>query len=550
MDIVSLFSSSIFMITLAFLALVSLGLGQKEGFSAQVALITQSTLNATDIGGSVRVMRLDSFPRHQIALHFPCAESNMFATNCACHIRCRGRGCSDAVALCEKYKISHGCRYVLLRGGVHNPIATLKRVPTAVEARRLNLADYPSSIRELDLSRQVPGRLSKSLAMGASDRWSGLYSKAKRKRAASGIGPVLGDLVKTSGPTGAELVATLAGFYSGKASTLPHCPRQDPSTRVNTNNSTWKGIFLSSSISLVAVSYQAPRTLLNTMRSWRASGLLDLVAERIAILSDPFPQDLAIAAEHGFRIVEPKDISGSLMSKPNTLTIGAAFYYALKEASSEYVLFLENDFKMDETLPTSRTAAELLAAAGLLDRGIELVRLLSRKHQGCGTFKSCNHGGIHLDAENMMERRRNWFAFYCPADTADHANLEKHMSRCLQPSASFQSHDFPEFRCFTSWDSNWSLNAVLVKRRSMLEKKYPTGNGAPQARGGSSPGSRGSGGGGDEYKSIAEIGLEQHTANDGFESTMSYGVRWMRWKVPLCISYDGLFLHEEIETGA
>ena len=24
---------------------------------------------------------------------------------------------------------------------------------------------------------------------------------------------------------------------------------------------------------------------------------------------------------------------------------------------------------------------------------------------------------------------------------------------------------------------------------------------------------------------------------------------WQTWKVPICISYDGLFIHEEIETS-
>jgi hypothetical protein len=28
--------------------------------------------------------------------------------------------------------------------------------------------------------------------------------------------------------------------------------------------------------------------------------------------------------------------------------------------------------------------------------------------QGCGTFKSCDHTGIHLDADNPSERLRNW----------------------------------------------------------------------------------------------------------------------------------------------
>lgn len=458
--------------------------------------------------GEIEVMRLDAFPRNEIAMHFSCPESNMFATNCACHLRCRdGRTCSDAVAICEKYKTSHGCRYVLLRGGASNAIATLKRVPTEQELRSLDLSQYPTSMQKLQ----------------ASPKWSALRESARRKRAPSG--PMVGDLVRVSGPAGDRLLTTLRGQGPSKQA---HCISRGDTTRLS--NATWKRSLLTGSITLVALSYQSPRTLLNSMRSWNSSGLLGMVSERLAILSDPLPQDLAIASEHGFRIIEPRDIPNVRVSKPNTLTIGAAFYYALREATSDYVLFLENDFKMDTSLPLKRVALELVSAVGMLDRGAELVRLLSRKQQGCGTFKSCDHGGIHLDSSNMMERRRNWFAFYCPEDTTEHrGQVYRHMSVCLRE---------PEMRCFTSWDSNWSLNAALVKRKSMLEKKYPIGD-ADEGGGAVS-----------QSKSIAEIGLEQYANNDGFESTMSWGVRWMRWRVPLCISYDGLFLHEEIETGA
>ncbi len=37
---------------------------------------------------------------------------------------------------------------------------------------------------------------------------------------------------------------------------------------------------------------------------------------------------------------------------------------------------------------------------------------------------------------------------------------------------------------------------------------------------------------------------------DGFESVMAYGLPWQQWKVPICISYGGLFINEEIETAA
>ena len=50
--------------------------------------------------------------------------------------------------------------------------------------------------------------------------------------------------------------------------------------------------------------------------------------------------------------------------------------------------------------------------------------------------------------------------------------------------------------------------------------------------------------------SIADIGLRQYQSQDGFESVMAWGMPWQQWKVPICIAYDGLFIHEEIETAA
>jgi hypothetical protein len=36
---------------------------------------------------------------------------------------------------------------------------------------------------------------------------------------------------------------------------------------------------------------------------------------------------------------------------------------------------------------------------------------------------------------------------------------------------------------------------------------------------------------------------------DGFESVMAFSLPWQKWKVPICIAYQGLFIHEEIETS-
>lgn len=48
--------------------------------------------------------RIDDFPLDVVALHMSCEESNMFATNCACHIKCFDQTCKEAWQICEKYK--------------------------------------------------------------------------------------------------------------------------------------------------------------------------------------------------------------------------------------------------------------------------------------------------------------------------------------------------------------------------------------------------------------------------------------------------------------
>jgi hypothetical protein len=83
----------------------------------------------------------------KIAMHFPCAEANVFHSKCACHVRCPSADCSNAVSLCKKYEKTEGCQYVLIRG-TSRKIATLKRGPTAEESRRFNIDEYSGGVDE------------------------------------------------------------------------------------------------------------------------------------------------------------------------------------------------------------------------------------------------------------------------------------------------------------------------------------------------------------------------------------------------------------------
>ena len=53
------------------------------------------------------------------------------------------------------------------------------------------------------------------------------------------------------------------------------------------------------------------------------------------------------------------------------------------------------------------------------------------------------------NGRTTFERRRNWWSFYC----RDFQN--NRVADCASYAGS-------SMRCFSAWDSNWSLNAVLV----------------------------------------------------------------------------------------
>ena len=440
------------------------------------------------LNNEIEVYPMTSFPRNIIAFHFPCTENEIFDTNCACHTRCKDKMCSNAINLCKQYS-REGCKYVLIRGTDNRKIATLKRAITLEEHKRYS---YDAKVYPKDENEAKK-----------------LLKKRKSSKHSKSMGSNLKQVMERGGPSMKQVLNDLT---KKETKDIKYCDMDTKNSSLYNNNI---DEFLKKGIALVALNYRAPLTLLNSVRSWNSSGLLSMMEDKVMILNDPYTNEILLSLDNGFRVVQPNEIEGSKTNKLNVFTIGAAFYYSLHLTTSEYILFLENDFSIDTTLSTQEIAKQLFAAAGMLDNGAEVVRLLSRKGQGCGTFKGCHHHGFNLKAIKPIERTRNWFSFYCPRD--DNKDL---VSDCL-PN--------PRFRCFTSWDSNWSLNAVMIKRQSMLEKQYSSNS--------------------KSKVTIADIALQSAYEQDKFESSMIQTYVWMRWKVPICISYDGLFLHEEIETS-
>ena len=206
-------------------------------------------------------------------------------------------------------------------------------------------------------------------------------------------------------------------------------------------------------VCLVVVSYRAPLSLANSVRSWHAAGLLDLVDDKIMWLNAATDEERALGAEFGFRVLEPRNMTYRVFktdfpqafkgrrpqrltnlvvgSDRNSWTVGPSLVHAADMTDADYVLFLEKDFMIEDhvrALFTRRTGrcsfacglavpvllvrshtcsrwvahcvaamqvhaelvrAELLNALLYLERGVKIVRLRQRRDQGQVGFPDC-----------------------------------------------------------------------------------------------------------------------------------------------------------------
>ena len=125
------------------------------------------------------------------------------------------------------------------------------------------------------------------------------------------------------------------------------------------------------------------------------------------------------------------------------------------------------------------------------------------------------------NGRTTFERRRNWWSFYC-------RNFQN--NRVADCSA----YEGSSIRCFSAWDSNWSLNAVLVDRVRALEEKWAYKRGRTNGRF-RAPGT-----------SLAAYGASTWQKQDGFEVGMLKD-DWGRTDMPICLSTRGLFAHVEVD---
>lgn len=123
-------------------------------------------------------------------------------------------------------------------------------------------------------------------------------------------------------------------------------------------------------LTLAVLSWRQPKTLRNTLESYRQNGLLELAAEKLVFLNEATSEDMKIAQEFGFEV----------LSSAKNIGIGLPFQQLVARATRKYFLFLENDFMLVENAEVTKKRME--AAVNLLDKGISAVRLRHLHHYG------------------------------------------------------------------------------------------------------------------------------------------------------------------------
>lgn len=120
-----------------------------------------------------------------------------------------------------------------------------------------------------------------------------------------------------------------------------------------------------STLAIAAISYRSPRSLENSMRTWRDNGLLDVVDEKMLFLNSPTEEDVNVGRAFDFDVYTTLESNGNVM-------VGKALAYLVDNSSADYILLMEKDFILNS--PPDVTKRELYTGMQLLANGVDAYR--------------------------------------------------------------------------------------------------------------------------------------------------------------------------------
>ena len=174
-------------------------------------------------------------------------------------------------------------------------------------------------------------------------------------------------------------------------------------------------------LGLVVVSHDSPATLLATLDSWKASGLLAYFDDAVAVLSAPLDEEIAACLAAGFRVYTPRaaeiaalrarhapwlDAFGPAADRPPfppvrdlggdparpATYVGPAQAMAYLDMSTDLVLFAEKDYRLDSRMPAAQVMRSLLAAEAMLAANTAVVRLRRLDDPNTEALPNCCQG--------------------------------------------------------------------------------------------------------------------------------------------------------------
>lgn len=183
------------------------------------------------------------------------------------------------------------------------------------------------------------------------------------------------------------------------------------------------------------LSWNSPKTLRNTLKSYQESGLLKLPGQVFIYFNGISVTDVEIAKEFGI----------PYFGSAKNLGIAGGYGEMLRLVEKPYFLFLENDW---EILPGNyhSVALQLKDGIKLLSKNVEVVRLRSREHPG----------------EPLWSRQFQGMEMSHPELLLDSVHWTKNPEVDFAPDI---TSPFPNWYVAGAKNANWTNNPHMVKTK-------------------------------------------------------------------------------------
>ena len=187
-------------------------------------------------------------------------------------------------------------------------------------------------------------------------------------------------------------------------------------------------------VTLCMLTWNKPVTLRNTLNSYEKGGLLNKIDNKLILCQENNEEEIKIAQEYNFKILKTN----------NNLGIGKGICLLVDNVTTEYFLFLENDWELTEGNIDSQISDQI---DNLKDDIINLYRLRSRSKPGKPLWSMISFKGNELASPIHLLESIHWISDP-EVKFKDFIRKNKNIYISLSKNASWTNNPF---LCKTEW---------------------------------------------------------------------------------------------------